>query len=113
MSATAPSDYKTAGIFMLISGITTALTSLTLIFILIWICIGVLWIPTLIVGIIEIVVGVAVMGGTPKSNAKTISIVGIVCAFLCGNIIGLVMEVLAIVYLGKPEVEAYLAGQPG
>jgi len=111
MSATAPSEYKTAGIFMLISGITSAMCSLLWIGILIWICIGVIWIPTLVVAIIEIVVGASVMSGTHRINAKTTSILGLVSAFVCGNVVGLVLEILAIVYLGKPEVEAYLAGQ--
>jgi len=111
MNATAPSDYKTAGTFMLISGITTVLTSLALVGFLIWFCIGALWIPSLVVGIIEIVVGSAVMSGTIKANAKTTAIFGIVGAFLCGNIIGLVLEILAVIYLGKPEVEAYIQGE--
>jgi len=104
----APQDYKTAGIFMLISGILTTLASLGFILSLIWLCVGVFWILTLVVGILEIAIGAAVMGGTAKPNAKTISILGLVAALLCGNIVGLVLEILAMVNLGKPEVENYL-----
>jgi uncharacterized membrane protein YczE len=104
----APSDYKTAGIFMLIAGILTTLASLGFILGLIWLCVGVFWVLTLAVGVMEIVIGAAVMGGTPKPNAKTISILGIVAALLCGNIVGLVLEILAMLNFGKPEVENYL-----
>ncbi len=107
----APQDYKTAGIFMLISGIMTTLASIGFFLSLLLFCVGVFWILPLVVGILEIVIGAAVMGGTPKANAKTISILGIVAALLCGNLIGLVLEILAMVHLGKPEVENYLTLQ--
>jgi len=107
----APQEYKTSGIFMLISGIMTVMVSLGLVFGLIWICVGVFWVLTLAAGIFEIVIGVGVMNGQPKANAKTVSIIGIVAALLCGNIVGMVMEIMAVVNLGKPEVANWLAMQ--
>ncbi len=107
----APQEYKTAGIFMLISGIMTVMVSLGLVFGLIWICVGVFWILTLAAGIFEIILGVGVMNGQPKANAKTVSIIGIVAALLCGNIVGMIMEIMAVVNLGKPEVANWLAMQ--
>lgn len=107
----APQEYKTSGIFMLISGIMTVMVSLGLVFGLIWICVGVFWILTLAAGIFEIIIGVGVMNGQPKANAKTVSIIGIVAALLCGNIVGMVMEIMAVVNLGKPEVANWLAMQ--
>mgnify|MGYP006865170430 CR=1 FL=1 len=107
----APQEYKTAGIFMLISGIMTVMVSRGLVFGLIWICVGVFWILTLAAGIFEIILGVGVMNGQPKANAKTVSIIGIVAALLCGNVVGMVMEIMAVVNLGKPEVANWLAMQ--
>ncbi len=107
----APQEYKTSGIFMLISGIMTVMVSLGLVFGLIWICVGVFWILTLAAGIFEIIIGVGVMNGQAKANAKTVSIIGIVAALLCGNIVGMVMEIMAVVNLGKPEVANWLAMQ--
>jgi len=105
----APQPYKTAGIFMLVSGIMTCLASLGFILGFIWFCIGIFWFLTLGVGIFEIITAVAVMGGTPKANAKTVSILGAVAAFLCGNIVGVVLEILSIINFGKPEIAGYIA----
>ena len=107
----APQEYKTSGIFMLVSGIMTILISLGLVMGLIWICVGVFWLLTLAAGIFEIIVGVGVMNGQYKPNAKTISILGLIAALLCGNIVGLVMEILAVVNFGKPEVANWMAMQ--
>jgi len=107
----APQEYKTSGIFMLIAGIMTVLASIAFILSLIWVCIGVFWLLTLAAGIFEIVVGVGVMNGQYKANAKTISILGLVAAILCGNIVGIIMEILAIVNFGKPEVANWMAMQ--
>ncbi len=107
----APQDYKTAGIFMMISGILTVLVSLSLIFSLIWILVGCFWVLTLVVGIFEIILGIGIMQGQFKGGAKTVSILGLISAFFCGNLIGLVLEILAIVWLGKPEVNNWMALQ--
>ncbi|MBN2797879.1 MAG: hypothetical protein JXX28_01915 [Deltaproteobacteria bacterium] len=106
----APSDYKTAGIFMIVSGVLTLITSFTLVLTLIWLCIGVFWLIPMAVGILEIIIGIGVASGQPKPTAKTIAIVGAVAAFLTGNIIGVVMEILAFVFMERPEVSEYLRG---
>ena len=105
----APSDYKTSGLFMLISGALTILASLGWIGGLIWVCVGALWVLPLAMGVFEIITGLAVYQGTFKANAKTVSILGIVAALLCGNVIGIVLEILAVVNFGKPEVAAWMA----
>ena len=104
----APADYKTSGTFMLISGIITVMSSLVWTLSLIWVCVGVFWVFPLVVGIFEIVVGAGAMQGQPKPNAKTVSILGLVGAVLCGNVVGIVLEILALVNLGKPEVAGWL-----
>jgi len=109
----APSDYKTSGLFMLISGALTILASLGWIGGLIWVCVGALWVLPLAMGVFEIITGLAVYQGTFKANAKTVSILGIVAALLCGNVIGIVLEILAVVNFGKPEVAAWMAAGGG
>jgi hypothetical protein len=106
-----PQDYKTTGIFMLVSGILSILASLAFIASLIWICVGAFWVLTLAAGIFEVIVGAAAMSGKYQANAKTVSIIGIVGGILCGNIVGAVLEVLAMVNLGKPEVMAWMSDQ--
>ncbi|MBN1334468.1 MAG: hypothetical protein JXB39_00750 [Deltaproteobacteria bacterium] len=106
----APSDYKTSGLFMILSGALTILASLGWIGGLIWVCVGALWVFPLAMGIFEVVTGLAVYKGQYKANAKTVSILGIVAALLCGNVIGIVLEILSVVQLGKPEVAAWMAG---
>lgn len=107
----APQDYKTAGIFMLIAGITTTIPALIVVVTYGLLCFGLFWILPLVVGILEIVVGASVMGGQPKANAKLISSLGIAAAALSCNMVGLVLEILSVTYLGKPEVENYLTLQ--
>lgn len=107
----APSDYKNAGIFMLVSGILTVMASLGWIMGLIWICVGAFWILTLAGAVFEIVVGAGIMSGKFNKNAKTVSIVGLICAILTGNVIGMVMEIIAIMNFGKPEVSQWMSQQ--
>jgi uncharacterized membrane protein YczE len=107
----APQAYKNAGIFMLVSGIMTCLLSMVWIFSLIWILVGCFWVLTLVVGIFEIVIGVAMLQGSYKPNAKTVQILGIVASFLCGDMIGVVMEVLALMQLNQTEVQEWMSQQ--
>ena len=103
-----PSDYKTAGTLMIISGVLNLLASLALIGMLIWVCVGAFWGVTLGLAIWELVTGIGVSSGNPKRGAKTVAIVGIVNSLLCGNIIGLILQIIALTKLGTPEVTAYL-----
>ncbi len=111
----APQPYKNAGIFMLVSGILTCL--LSLVFILSWILSLVLfflacfWVLTLVVGVFEIIMGAALMQGKYKPNAKTVMILGIVASFLSADMIGVVMEILALLQLNQPEVQEWMSLQ--
>ena len=105
---TPPSEYKTAGTLMIVSGVLNLLASLALVGTLIWICVGAFWMVTLGLAVWEIVTGIAVSGGQPKHNAKTVAIIGIVNSLLCGNVIGLVLQIIAMSKLGSPEVTAYI-----
>jgi hypothetical protein len=108
MSGQPPQDYKTAGVLMLVSGITNIIASAVLILVLVWICIGAFWFLTLAGAIFELIVAVSVMQGQRNHNAKTAAIIGLVTSVLCGNMIGIGCEIFALVTLGKPEVDAFL-----
>lgn len=104
----APQDYKTAGIFTMIAGILNVLVGLGLVLSLIWVCIGVIWIAPVAAGVFEIICGAAAMSGKPSPHLKTASIVGLVACVINGNLPGLVLEILSLVWLHKPEVAAYV-----
>ena len=59
----------------------------------------------------EIIMGAGAMSGQPKPQIKTVSILGLVAAVLCGNVVGIVLEILALVNLSKPEVDSWLQSQ--
>lgn len=103
-----PNDYKTAGIFMTIAGALNAMMSMVWIFALIWVCIGVFWVVPLVLAVAELIVGIMVLQGKPMPAAKIVSILGIVTGVLCFNPLPIILEILATVWLRKPEVEGYL-----
>ncbi len=104
----APKGYKNAGIMMLVSGIKNTIVSLILILCLIWVCVGAFWFLTVAGGIAEIVIGIMILNGSPVRSARTMAILGLVSGVLCGNIIGVALEAIALSELSKPEVEQYL-----
>lgn len=111
-----PSDYKNAGTMMIISGAFNVMTSagilIGLALSLIGLCIAPIWVLTLAGGIMEITVGAGINGGRPSRMGLSASVVGLVCSVCCGNVLGMILEILAMVNLGKPEVVAWLA-DPG
>ena len=108
MTTSPPSDYKTAGIFMLTSGITNVIFSFIWFCFLILACVGIAYVIPLVAGVFEMIFGMALMNGTRKPSAKTVAIFGLISSILICNPIALVMEILAMIKLGKPEIEDYL-----
>jgi hypothetical protein len=106
------SDYKNAGMLMLVSGIKSALISLGLFFGLIWVCVGAFWLLTFVGAVAEIIMGAMILSGTRTPNAKVVSIFGIVNAVLCLNVIGIALEAIALSQLNKPQVAHYAATGP-
>ena len=106
----APSDYTSAGTFMLIGAIFTAIASCIWILYLIWVCVGAFWFLALGVAIWALVDGVRMASGTRVEHAKITCICALVAAVLCCNLIGIIMQVLALTNVMKPEVEAYMLG---
>jgi len=111
-----PSDYKNAGTMMIISGAFNVLTSMGILIglalSLIGLCVAPIWVLTLAGGVFEIVVGASISGGKPSRMGLSASVVGLVCSVGCGNVLGTILEILAMVSLGKPEVAVWLAN-PG
>lgn len=123
-----PSNYKTAGILMLIAGIMNILVSLlvgVILFIYVPILaigtVGVgllcyvccLWpVATLGFGIFELITGLNLMNGKVVKHASTVSIIGIIIGALSmgnGGVISLVLEIIATVMLNDDEVKQWLA----
>jgi hypothetical protein len=97
-----------AGTLMIVSGIFTVLASAGAFFGLIWFCVGAFWLFPLIIGIGEIAVGTAIMGGVPNQRVRAMSAFGILAALLCGNLIGVGLEIAALVLVSKSEPKGLL-----
>ncbi len=108
-----PTDYKNAGTMMLVSGAFNVMTSagilIGLALSLIGLCVAPIWMLTLAGGVMEIVIGITIMQGKPTRMGLSTSVVGLCCAVGCGNVLGMILEILAMVNLGKPEVGMWLA----
>lgn len=106
--STAPQDYRTAGAFLLIAGITTTIASLIVVGILIWFCIGLCWVPTLASGIWSIVAGIQASNGRRVPSIRVTNAIALVAALFCGDLVGLVMNILALVWLSREGVSRWL-----
>jgi hypothetical protein len=109
--SSAQGEARIVGVMMLVSGITNIIHGFALIIGLIWICVGVVWIFPLVVAIFEIIAAASLMGQKPTPNAKTVSILGLVAAILNLNVIGVVCQIVAIVFMGKPGVTEIVTGR--
>jgi hypothetical protein len=107
-SDSAPQDYRTAGIFLLVGGITTSLASLVIVGLTIWFCIGVCWIPTLLGGIWALVSGIQASNGTRVRNIRIANALGLVAAIFCADVVGIVMNILAMVWLSRDGVASWI-----
>lgn len=111
-----PSDYKTAGIMTLVSGVLNLMNAFFLA--IAWLSsiflapVACLYIVPGIFAFVQIGVGVMVMQGKPMPMAKTLSLVGAIVSLLNCQWIGTILEGLAFTFHGKPEVTAWLEEQP-
>jgi hypothetical protein len=108
---TDPQRSTVAGTLMIASGALTTLASAGLFFGLVWVCVGVFWLVPLAVGVSEIVVGAAIMGGIPTRRVRTVSVLGMLSALMCGNLIGLALEAGALALVARSS--ARLDGPSG
>jgi len=107
-SGGAPADYKTAGTFLLIGSITTLIVNLIVVLLTIWICIGVCWLPLVGLALWGLVCGLQAMNGTRVRNIRIANALALVAALFCVDLIGVVMQILALVWLAKPDVSRFL-----
>ena len=68
-----------------------------------WVCVGFAWLPALSIGVAEIAVGAAIIGRPPSTSVRTVSVLGILAALMCGNLIGVGLEVAAMIVANRPE----------
>lgn len=98
-----------AGTLMIVSGLFTVLASGGAFFGLFWLCgLGFFWLVPMLIGIGEIAVGAAIMGGVPNERVRAMSAFGILAALLCGNLIGVGLEIAALVLVSKSEPRGLL-----
>jgi hypothetical protein len=110
----APGEYKTAGILMVIAAGLTLLWSLLgiagLVLSLAGMCCAPYYLLPIGLGIYELVGGVSAASGRPNSSVKLSAIAGLIAAVLCCNFIGIVLEILALVFLSRPEIADFIEG---
>lgn len=110
----APSNYKTAGLLMVISSVFTLVVSAGYIISFILTCFGVIFIPWFFVpiglAIYELTGAVKAQSGTRHSGIRTNAIFGLIAALTACNIISLVLDIIALILLGNEDVDEYLRG---
>jgi hypothetical protein len=96
------SDRSTlAGTLMIVSGVLTVVASAGIFATFVWVCVGALWLVPMAVGIGEVFVGAAIMGGRPTPRVRTMSAMGILSALMCGNVIGAGLEIGSLILVAK------------
>lgn len=119
-STNTPGKVQTITILMLINGILNILYGLGLTtagilgsFGIALLCAPVLLLPT-VLGVFEVIYASRLLSipHRPAGNLQTIAILEI-CNVISGNGVSLIAGVLNLVFLGDPEVKAYLSSIPG
>jgi uncharacterized membrane protein YczE len=95
------SDATAAGVLMIVSGLLTTAASFGIVATWGWFCVGLPWLVPMGVGLVEVVVGASVLGGDPKPSVRSMSVAGLLAAVMCGNLIGLVLEIAAQLLLAR------------
>ncbi len=106
----APKAYTESGALTILSGALNIITGGLLFLMLIWVCVGVMWLVPMAIGVFQIVVGLSMNKGTPHAMAKRIGVVGIVAGVCNMNPLAIGASVLTMLNVKKPEVAGYLAG---
>lgn len=107
-----PNDYKNAGLMTLIGGALNAITAFFWVIGFIWLCVGVLWVVPLAMGIYQVVVGIAMQNGQPHAHAKLAPILGIVAGVFNFNPFPIVLGIISLMQVGKPEVAGWIEQNP-
>lgn len=110
MQQQTPMEYQISGMLMVISGFFNGFLSLIWFFMLIWVCVGILWVIPMMIAVGEILVGVMVLAGMRVPVVQVMSILGLVNSLLLFNMWGAVFEGIAVVLQFQPKVRGYLEG---
>lgn len=107
-----PPDYKTGATFMLVGSITTLVLYLgwTALFVcgLVTICLVCCTLPLVGVAVWSLVSAGRALGGAPVRSLRVASALGLVASLLTFDVIGIVMQILALVWFSKPDVSEWI-----
>jgi hypothetical protein len=107
-----PSEYTTAGVAMLISGVFNLWIGAMLLVMLIWLCVGVFWIFPILVGIAEIVTGARMVAGQRVHSAVPVAALGVFASCVNFNVMSLAAEIIALALVSSAPVSRWLAEDP-
>ena len=110
MASSPPVQYQISGGLMLISGLFNGFLSLLWFVMLIWVCVGVMWLIPFAMACVEITVGILVLAGVRVPGVQVVSILGGINSLFLFNMWGTVMEMIAAVLQFQPVVTGYIAG---
>jgi hypothetical protein len=99
-----------AGVLMILSGLLTTVASAGFFLTFVWVCVGIVWLVPLAVGLMEIGIGAAILGGRPTPRVRLVSAAGIVSALACGNVIGVALEIGSLVLQARARDPELLTG---
>jgi len=109
MSSSPPVQYQISGGLMLISGLFNGFLSLLWFVMLVWFCVGMMWLIPFAMACVEIVVGILVLAGVRVPGVQVVSILGGINSLFLFNMWGSVMEMIAAVLQFQPAVTGYIA----
>lgn len=111
-----PSKVQTMSILVLINGIINILWGglLALLIIIGTIGIGLLCAPILILpivlGVVEVIYALNLMADPPKVGEPSLAIAILeICSILFGNVFGVVVGVISLIFINEDEVKSYFA----
>lgn len=107
-----PSEYTTAGVAMLVSGVFNLWFGAMVFVMLVWVCIGFLWIFPILIGVLEIVTGARMLAGQRVHSALPVGALGVVASLLNFNVFSLAAEVVALALVTSAPVARWLAEDP-
>lgn len=95
---------KLAGTMLMVSGILNVLWNGMLVLFLIWVCVGVLWIPGIAMGVTEIIAGAKLRKGEVHPKLKLFSTVGLVGSLLSMNLFSGIAGGMARLYINDDDL---------
>lgn len=103
-----PQEYTTAGVLMLVSGITNVVFSMVWVLSCLMICVGVLWFIPMVVGVLEIITAVSMMNGKPRHNGQITAGIGLLAGIASLNVVSICCQAVALGLLSNPRVTGWL-----